>query len=209
MSLILRYMGLQDVPQVAAIDRMAFDLPWSERSYAYEVMESTYSYMVVLEASVEQMPQGWRRWLSPLNGRTSARRIVGYGGLWNIMSEAHISTIATHPGFRGRGWGEILLAGMVRRSIGLNAGYVALEVRVSNTRAQNLYRKYEFETANIKSKYYRNNDEDAYDMRLSLTTGAKVRFNERFAALKAKHGFTDLYTGHEPRRYHPIEPETY
>jgi ribosomal-protein-alanine N-acetyltransferase len=207
MSLILRYMSLQDVQQVAAIDRVAFDLPWSERSYAYEVTESTYSYMVVLEAPFEQIPQGWRRWLSPLNGRTNTRRVVGYGGLWNIMSEAHISTIATHPDFRGRGWGEILLAGMVRRSIALNATFVALEVRVSNTRAQNLYRKYEFEISSVKPKYYRNNDEDAYDMRLSLTPGAKVRFNERFAALKAKHGFTDLYTGHEPRRRHPIEPE--
>jgi ribosomal-protein-alanine N-acetyltransferase len=208
MSLTLRYMSLQDVPQVAVIDRLAFDLPWSERSYAYEVTESTYSYMVVLEAVVEQAsPQGWRRWLSPLNGRTHTRRIVGYGGLWNIMSEAHISTIATHPDFRGRGWGEILLAGMVRRSIALNTGYVALEVRVTNSRAQNLYRKYEFEVFNVKPKYYRNNNEDAYDMRLSLTSEAKARFNERFAALKAKHGFTDLYTGHEPHRYVPIEPE--
>lgn len=205
MSLTLRYMTLHDVAQVAAIDRLAFDLPWSERSYAYEVMESTYSYMVVLEAANEAAPVGWRRWLSPLNGRVQTHRIVGYGGLWNIMSEAHISTIAVHPDYRGRGWGEILLAGMVRRSLALNAGYVALEVRVSNTRAQNLYRKYEFETISVKAKYYRNNNEDAYDMRLTLTPGAKLRFQERFAALRSAHPFTDTYTTHEPPRQHVPE----
>lgn len=198
MSLTLRYMTPHDVTQVAVIDRLAFDLPWSERSYVYEVMESTYSYMVVLEAAAEAAPVGWRRWLAPRNGRSNTTRIVGYGGLWNIMSEAHVSTIAVHPDYRGRGWGEILLAGMVRRSLALNAGYVALEVRVSNTRAQNLYRKYEFETVNVKARYYRNNNEDAYDMRLTLTPGAKIRFQERFAALQAKHSFNDQYTEYSP-----------
>jgi ribosomal-protein-alanine N-acetyltransferase len=192
-------MTLQDVPQVAVIDRIAFDLPWSERSYAYEVTESTYSYMVVLEASFEsQTARGWRRWLSPINGKSQGRRIAGYGGLWNIMSEAHISTIAVHPDFRGRGWGEILLAAMVQRSIMLRAGYVALEVRVSNTLAQNLYRKYEFETTSIKPKYYRNNDEDAYDMRLRLSPDMNTRMKDRYAALQAHHAFRDHYTRSEP-----------
>jgi ribosomal-protein-alanine N-acetyltransferase len=111
------------------------------------------------------------------------------------MAEAHISTIAVHPDYRGNGWGEILLAGMVQRSITLHAGFVVLEVRVSNTSAQNLYRKYEFQTATVKPKYYRNNNEDAYDMRLDLSRpGIKERFAERFAALHATHPFEDYYS---------------
>ncbi len=200
MTLTLRYMTLQDVPQVVNIDRMAFELPWSERSYAYEVTESTYSYMVVLEAETPApAARGWRRWL-PLNGRSTGRRIVGYGGLWHIMSEAHISTIAVHPDYRGRGWGEILLAAMVRRAVALRAGFVALEVRVSNTKAQNLYHKYDFETVGTKPRYYRNNDEDAYDMRLPLTAANRQRFSQRFLALQTYHTFADLYTTHEPPR---------
>jgi ribosomal-protein-alanine N-acetyltransferase len=200
MNLTLRYMTLQDVPQVVYIDRLAFDLPWSERSYAYEVSESTYSYMVVLEAETPALAaRGWRRWL-PLNGRSTGRRIVGYGGLWHIMSEAHISTIAVHPDYRGRGWGEILLAAMVQRAVVLAAGFVALEVRVSNTKAQNLYHKYDFETVGTKSHYYRNNNEDAYDMRLPLTAANQQRTGERFRALQTRHIFTDLYTAHEPPR---------
>src|SRR5262245_20979423 len=125
MKLTLRYMNVQDIPQVVAIDRLSFDLPWSERSYTYEITEANYSHMVVLEKDNEsERASGWRRWLPRLNGRHPAGNIVGYGGLWNIMSEAHISTIAIHPDYRGRGWGEILLAGMVRRSITLHAGFV-------------------------------------------------------------------------------------
>jgi ribosomal-protein-alanine N-acetyltransferase len=198
MSLALRYMTLADIPQVVAIDRLSFDLPWSERSYSYEISEATYSHMVVLEMSDERPPQGWRRWL---NSGRQERRIVGYGGLWHVLSEAHISTIAVHPTYRGRGWGEILLAGMVRRSITLQAELVVLEVRVSNTRAQNLYRKYEFEKAGVKPRYYRNNDEDAYDMRLDITSHEKRERSEmRFAAIQAKHPFQDTYTMQPPRK---------
>jgi ribosomal-protein-alanine N-acetyltransferase len=198
MSLALRYMTLADIPQVVAIDRLSFDLPWSERSYSYEISEATYSHMVVLEMNEEQPTQGWRRWL---NSGRQERRIVGYGGLWHVLSEAHISTIAVHPTYRGRGWGEILLAGMVRRSITLQAELVVLEVRVSNTRAQNLYHKYEFETAGVKPRYYRNNDEDAYDMRLDITSPEKRdRSDARFAAIQATHPFHDTYTMQPPRK---------
>jgi ribosomal-protein-alanine N-acetyltransferase len=211
MSLLLRYMVLADVPQVAQIDRMAFDLPWSERSYAYEVTEASYSYMVVLEDQTETPPRGWRRWLSAWNGhhRSAQRTIIGYGGLWKIADEAHISTIAVHPDHRGRGWGEVLLAAMIRRAIALDAAYVVLEVRVSNTRAQNLYHKYHFETAGVKPGYYRNNDEDAYEMRLILTAEQRQRLAASFVELQARHGFSDSYTPNEPpNRTAPAQRDT-
>jgi ribosomal-protein-alanine N-acetyltransferase len=198
MKLTLRYMDFPDIPQVITIDRLSFDLPWAERSYAYEIAESGYSHMVVLERGEDESPQlrGWRRWMPRLNGRDlQTERIAGYGGLWSIGSEAHISTIAVHPDYRGRGWGEILLAGMVGKSIHIGAHLVVLEVRVSNTRAQNLYHKYEFENVGVKPRYYRNNNEDAYDMRLHLDRpGAISRYNERLNALKAAHDYIDQYS---------------
>lgn len=206
MKLILRYMNVQDIPSVIAIDRLSFDLPWSERSYAYEINEANYSHMVVLEQDGEARPvRGWRRWM-PRRNTQPYGRIVGYGGLWNIMAEAHISTVAVHPDYRGRGWGEILLAGMVQRSITLQAGFVVLEVRVSNTSAQNLYRKYEFQTASVKAKYYRNNNEDAYDMRLDLgQPGVKPRFAERLATLHNTHPFEDAYSTFLPPTKQPSD----
>ncbi len=148
---------------------------------------------------------GWRRWMNRFNGHhPPPGRIVGYGGLWNIMSEAHISTIGVHPEYRGRGWGEILLAGMVGKSITLEAGFVVLEVRVSNQTAQNLYRKYAFQTIGVKPKYYRNNNEDAYDMRLGLDSpGTRGNFSHHLAALHAAHEFEDTYSTSTPPNKKP------
>lgn len=220
MSLLLRYMRLGDVDRVVEIDRLSFDSAWSARSYVYEVSESSYSHMVSLEQFApkpEHPSPRWRRWLRTLSGETPittstsngngnsmngsgqsgvqlVNEVVGYGGLWHIADEAHISTIAVHPIYRGRGWGEILLAAMVRRGLTLDAQYIVLEVRVSNAAAQNLYRKYGFEVAGVKPKYYRNNNEDAYDMRLDITPTMRDTFESRYAALQTRFHFTDLYT---------------
>jgi [ribosomal protein S18]-alanine N-acetyltransferase len=195
-NLTLRYMQIVDVPQVVAIDNVSFDPAWSARSYAYEISESSYSHMVVLERSVEAPTPAWRRFFKSFYGQHEAQRqIVAYGGLWHIAGEGHISTIATHPDWRGHGFGEIALAGMVRRALTLDAEYVVLEVRVSNAIAQKLYQKYEFRTFAVKPRYYRNNNEDAYDMRLDLTDEAMIaRFDQRFDYIKTHWSFNDFYT---------------
>jgi ribosomal-protein-alanine N-acetyltransferase len=203
MTFTLRYMQLADIPQVVAIDHLAFDPPWSARSYSYEVSESNYSHMVVLEQDAAAKPtNGWRRIVQNLSGvRDAEKRIIGYGGLWHIMDEAHISTIATHPDYRGRGLGELLLAGMIRRALTLKADYLVLEVRVSNTTAQNLYVKYDFKTIGVKRRYYHNNGEDAYEMHLYFDPpNFRAAFEARFDALKQQHQLTDDYTERTPPR---------
>ena len=90
--------------------------------------------------------------------------MVGYGGFWALGDEAHISTIAVRPDWRGYGLGELLLAAMIDLAASLKARFVTLEVRASNLVAQNLYRKYLFEQAGLRRRYYRDNDEDALIM---------------------------------------------
>ena len=198
-NLLLRYMTVADLPQVMEIDRLSFEIPWSEKSYRYEINESTQSYMVVLEWNRERVATRWQRWL---NIRPYAEhRIVGYGGMWFIAGEAHISTIAVHPKGRGRGWGEILLAGMVQRGVELDADEVALEVRVSNHRAQKLYEKYTFQTVDIKHRYYRNNGEDAYDMRMDIHNDTScTRFEALYDALFTRHQLIDDFSLYSPPR---------
>jgi ribosomal-protein-alanine N-acetyltransferase len=202
MSLVLRYMRLADIPEVTVIDHASFDPSWSARSYQFEVSESTYSYMVVLEYGEEKAKAGWRKLVPGLNStQADGLQIVGYGGLWNLMDESHISTIAAHPDFRGRGFGEIVLAGMIRRSIKLKATYVVLEVRVSNTVAQSLYQKYGFKTVTTKTNYYHSNNEDAYEMRLNLDNRYYVaHFEERYAKLIAQHELIDQFSDTAPPR---------
>lgn len=93
--------------------------------------------------------------------RTRKAPIVGYGGFWLVTDESHISTIASDTKWRGRGIGALMLLAMVERSIELNAAMVTLEVRASNLVAQNLYRKYGFEIVGRRTRYYRDNNEDA------------------------------------------------
>jgi ribosomal-protein-alanine N-acetyltransferase len=207
MSLLLRYMRLSDIPEVTAIDALSFNPSWSARSYQFEVSESNYSYMVVLEQALqatgdEKAKTGWRRLVPALNGSTETDHLIGgYGGLWNIMGEAHVSTIATHPDYRRRGWGEILLAGMIRRGIRLNADYVVLEVRVSNVPAQSLYEKYGFKVVATKANYYHSDNEDAYEMRLNLENRYYcAHFEERYARLVEQHDLIDQFTDSLPPR---------
>ncbi len=202
--LLLRYMTLDDIPQVMRIDRAAFSTPWSVRSYEYEVGESTYSYMLVI---TQHQPQDsrpllrvWLRRLPFLRARRPSVRILAYGGLWRFLEEAHISTIASHPDYRGQGYGELALAAMIRRAAQIGARFVALEVRVSNTGAQQLYRKWGFVSRGIKTQYYRDNREDAYDMRLTLDEAALSDVEARFKALQQRHAFRDDYTQRPPPR---------
>lgn len=213
MSLTLRYMQLPDIQQVAAIDKSCFQPPWSRDSYAFEIRESRVSHMVVLDhqlaPSSTPMPERQNGWLSHLsqklrgnshrpNGRGN---IIGYGGLWKIQGEAHVSTIATHPRFRGNGYGEILLAGMFGKALRLNAEFIVLEVRVSNAVAQRLYQKYGFSRCGRKRNYYRNNNEDAWDMRVRLDRETRHQFIRLYDELLDRHEFRDAYSWKaRPRR---------
>ncbi len=205
MSLTLRYMRLPDIQQVAAIDQSCFQPPWSADSYVFEISESRISHMVVLARQLEQpLPQraSQEGWLSnlgdmlrgnapSLNGRGD---IIGYGGLWKIEGEAHISTIATHPQQRGNGYGEILLAGMIGKAMRLKAEFIVLEVRVSNFVAQRLYQKYGFHRIRRMRSYYRNDNEDAWEMRVALDWQTRRRFSELYQSLQGKHLFRDTYS---------------
>jgi ribosomal-protein-alanine N-acetyltransferase len=90
--------------------------------------------------------------------------MVGYAGLWLMVDEGHVTTIGVHPDHRGRGVGELLFVGLVDIAEELRALRMTLEVRVSNTGAQALYRKYGFENAGVRKRYYSDNGEDAYIM---------------------------------------------
>ncbi|HEY8477945.1 MAG TPA: ribosomal protein S18-alanine N-acetyltransferase [Chloroflexota bacterium] len=114
--------------------------------------------------------------------------IVGYAGLWMMADEAHITTIAVSPRYRGRGVGELLLLALIDKAIALGARWVTLEVRVSNTVAQHLYRKYTFKEMGVRRRYYSDNGEDALIMwtePLDSPTFREVLTRNR-AALKRK-----------------------
>ena len=169
LPLILRYMDQDDIPEVHALDTLAFPTAWPISTYRHEIRNEN-SRMFVLE-SHPRMPEQerprpsiLRRMFNANVPPTPAQRLVGYSGMWHVADEAHVSTIAIHPQWQGHKLGELLLWNMVRHAYALRASMVTLEVRVSNTVAQNLYRKYNFAIVGRRRGYYRDNGEDAYLM---------------------------------------------
>ena len=208
MPLCMRYMRLGDIPAVVAIDRLSFEPAWNYASYRFELIESQVSHMVVLERQAAPRESARTSWLEKLRGRLNGASascavgdILGYGCIWRSADEAHISTIATHPSRRGNGYGEILLAGMVGKALQLGAGYIVLEVRVSNQVAQNLYSKYGFSRYGRRRRYYTNNNEDAWDMRLRLDGVARRRFAQLSERMQARYELADDFSSaRHPRR---------
>lgn len=185
MSLLLRPMLAGDIDQVTAIDEQCFRPPWPRRSWREELAMPVHSHLVVLSDGHLARASGWRRHLR-LPGRRPRERIVGYGGMWLVAGEAHISTLATHPDCRSRGYGELLLAALIRRALQRGALLVVLEVRESNRIARNLYQKYGFRLHGMKSGYYREGNEDGCDMRLDLgDPGARDQVSRCSQALHA------------------------
>lgn len=90
--------------------------------------------------------------------------LIGYAGSWQIIDEAHITTIAIEPDLRRKKIGEALLDAILKACYKNEIKYVTLEVRVSNTPAIKLYEKYGFKSLGTRKGYYQNNNEDALIM---------------------------------------------
>src|SRR5579883_1397823 len=205
MSVSVDHMTLADVPEVMAIERDSFTAPWPASAYRRELLENRMAHYFVLRLAPslaqpeEPEPEpaasapGRRGFLSSLVPRVFKsdsvmlpRRVTlaGYAGLWLMVDEAHVTTIGVRPQFRGRGYGELLLVTLIDAALDIHARWLTLEVRVSNETAQNLYRKYGFQDAGTRKRYYSDNNEDALIMWTDELHGRP--FQERYRRLRHK-----------------------
>jgi ribosomal-protein-alanine N-acetyltransferase len=177
---VIAPMEVGDIPQVAEIDRLSFPLPWSATSYRYELTENKAAHFIVAVVPGLEPPRGWMaRLLRPV----PARLVIGYAGYWRVVDEAHIGTLATHPQWRGRSVGELLLVSLLREALDHGALEAKLEVRLGNHAAQNLYRKYGFEEVGRRKHYYRDNGEDAVLMSARLEGDVRARLLDKYRDL--------------------------
>ena len=95
-------------------------------------------------------------------------RAVAYGGMWLIFNEAHITNLAVHPEYRGKGIGRLLLKGMIDYGLSNGIQSFTLEVRESNKAAIGLYSKLGFKKAGSRKGYYSDTKEDAVIMWLRV-----------------------------------------
>jgi ribosomal-protein-alanine N-acetyltransferase len=180
----VRRLRREDIDQVVEIDREAFPNEWPPPNFKRELQNRLARYIVACNAEEivaepeESPPQNSRRNLisrvkslftggkqldsqRPVNDREC---IMGFAGFWIMADEAHITTIATREAFRRQGIGELLLQSIIDMANQHAARIVTLEVRASNTAAQQLYAKYGFNQVGLRRGYYTDNREDAVIM---------------------------------------------
>jgi len=152
---------MDDLPCVMEIERASFSTPWPHDSYRHELRENRVACYLVARDGPE---------------------IVGYAGMWVILEEAHVTTIAVDPTQRRRRIGERLLVALIEETRSRGGLWLTLEVRKSNVAAQALYKKYGFREVHVRKRYYTDNGEDA----LIMWTGNlwESPFKERFQELK-------------------------
>ncbi len=141
--LVIEAMTDADVKDVLRIEQQSFSTQWPSNAFYQELHDNKLAHYFV--------------------GRIE-KRLVAYGGIWVILEDSHITTIAVHPGCRGRKYGEIMLLRLLDEAISRGASWMTLEVRESNTIAQALYRKYGFTTVSTRKGYYSDNNENALVM---------------------------------------------
>lgn len=138
----IREMTADDIDGVFEVERLCFKTPWSRDSFEKEMENPLAFYLIVQSGDV----------------------IAGYGGIWFIAGEGHITNIAVHPDFRSRGLGRAIVMGLIEESINRKIEAVTLEVRVSNNKAIGLYESLGFESAGVRPGYYTDSNEDALIM---------------------------------------------
>jgi ribosomal-protein-alanine N-acetyltransferase len=143
-----RPMGIEDLDQVVAIDRLSFSMPWPVSSYRFELLENPMSLL----------------WVAEVEPAGEPAKIVGVIVVWLILDEAHIATLAVLPEYRDKGFGSGLIVEGMKEAIRKGAHSATLEVRAGNLKAQSLYRRFGYKVVGVRPRYYRDNQEDALIM---------------------------------------------
>jgi ribosomal-protein-alanine N-acetyltransferase len=155
-------MRTEHIPTVLEIETLSFTTTWPANAFANELAENKLAHYFI----------------GKLDGN-----VVAYGGIWVILEDSHITTIAVQPDYRGRGLGEQMLTHLLDEAMARNASWITLEVRESNEIAQKLYRKYGFTNVSVRRAYYSDNNENAVVMWAGNLRGQLYR--NRLRALRA------------------------
>ncbi|MEW5975174.1 MAG: ribosomal protein S18-alanine N-acetyltransferase [Acidobacteriota bacterium] len=151
MTIDLRLMGIQDVPEVVAIENnWNFLSKWGERGYT-AVLSNPHLYTSLLAQE-----------LGPMT------RIVGFCVLGRFVDHAELCNIVVLPEYVGKGVGSLLIEQCFAICQQSGISKLSLEVRQSNQRALRFYERHGFSIHSARKNYYRNPPEDAWVMERCL-----------------------------------------
>lgn len=127
----IRLMQPADLKAVAAVERAAYQYPWSLGIFRDCLLAGYHCLVLDIAGSV-----------------------TGYGIMSIAAGEAHLLNLCVHPNAQHFGYGRRLLSALMLRAAEADADKVFLEVRPSNEIALRLYRSAGFEQIGIRPAYY-------------------------------------------------------
>jgi ribosomal-protein-alanine N-acetyltransferase len=139
-GLAIEPMRRRHLAEVLPIEQVSYPKPWGQNTFTSEL---------------EMAKRDERTYLV-------ARRqgaVVGYAGLMYVVDDAHVTNIAVSPGEQRHGVATRLLAELAWAGLQRGCQAMTLEVRVTNTGAQELYQRFGFVPAGIRQRYYENTDD--------------------------------------------------
>lgn len=120
-----------DLEEVVRLESRVQDFPWE------------------LEHFTDSLAQGHNSWIL-----RQGLELAGFVIVMTVLDEAHLLSIAIAPEHQGKGLGGRLLRHAMLRSSEQGAQTMYLEVRVSNLRAETLYRHFGFKNVGWRKAYY-------------------------------------------------------
>ena len=143
----IRLMQPSDLKAVAAVERAAYDYPWSLGIFRDCLLAGYYSLVLDVAGSV-----------------------TGYAIMSIAAAEAHLLNLCVHPSSQRLGYGRRLLSAVLIKAHDADVDKIFLEVRPSNQRALRLYASVGFEQIGVRPAYYQaeHGREDAVILAVAL-----------------------------------------
>jgi ribosomal-protein-alanine N-acetyltransferase len=132
--------------QILEIENLSFLSPWSRHAFLEEIKNR----------------------ISHLWGVSEGKVLSGNLCFWMFDREIQLINLAVHPEKRNKGFGYYLLTKMMEECISKGIPNIWLEVRRSNLTAKSLYEKLGFEAVGCRPRYYKDSNEDAIIMAVTL-----------------------------------------
>ena len=136
-------MKYEDIDEVLKVEEECFVISWTRADFEREMKQNKLAIYFVAR----------------IDGK-----IVGYAGMWHVVTEGQITNVAVLPEYRGLGIGRKLMEKMIKTGEEKEMIGITLEVKISNTVAQNLYTSLGFKPEGFRKNYYKDTNEDAVIM---------------------------------------------
>lgn len=148
---LIRRLRRADLDQVMELESITFKTPWPRRVFEKEVGAPGRCYVVAEHVG----------------------RVVGFGGLMLVDDDAHINTLAAVRPGPVPAIGTRMMLHLVEQALEWGAQHLSLEVRSTNRRAQDFYRRFGMAPVGVRKHYYQ--EEDALIMWVHDIAGADYR----------------------------------